>query len=153
MSVEYEIILEELGRTFGIQNLGPDEHNTCLLKLQGGIEVYVEEDTKEHYLYFCSDLGELPQGRYRELIFEAALKNNTYKPIDNGIFAFSKKEDHLVLFEKIWMVNLNGQQLHDMLMSFAEQVKKWKESIAHNEVPVIGEGISSGARGIFGLKP
>ncbi|MCB1112019.1 MAG: CesT family type III secretion system chaperone [Chlamydiales bacterium] len=154
LSGEYEAILEELGRELGIANLRPDQHNTCLLRLPGDINVYIEMEKGNDYLIIGSDFGEIPPGRYREDLFAAALKSNALPYPKVGIFAFSEKTSSLAMYDRLWCKGLNGVNVADFLAPFAEKVKIWKEAIATNEVPAVSQITTSDRQaGIFGLRP
>ncbi|MEC7838933.1 MAG: CesT family type III secretion system chaperone [Chlamydiota bacterium] len=150
---EFGALLDELGKALDIPNLTPDDNDSCLLKIEGNILVQLEMDKSSDCLLLGIDLGVLPLGRYREDLFEAALKSNSKPPPLLGIFGFSKKEDHLVIFDKLWTVNLSGERIADHLALMVKKAKIWKEAIEHSEVPVIDEITTSDHVNIFGLKP
>lgn len=146
-------LLEELGQALRLPNLQPDSNETCLLRLQNGVEVQIELDRRQNALIVGADLGELPLGRFREDLFEAALKANNDSKNPYGFFAYSQQKEHLILFDRLDLHELNGIKIADFLTPFSEKAKFWKESITNNQVPQ-GEGSGSGIkRGIFGLTP
>jgi Tir chaperone protein (CesT) family len=148
-----EALLDELGKALDIPNLAPDEHETCLLRIEGNINIQIELDKDEHYLLVVCDLGEIPLGRYRQDLMEVALKMNSLPPPLYGEFAYSNKAGHFLIFDKLWMDRLSGDQLAELIHLFREKAIVWKEAIEHNEVPVISEITTSDHVGIFGLKP
>lgn len=151
---ELGAILEELGRELRIPNLGPDEHETCLIRLESGIRVQVELLKGGEYLLIASDLGELPPGRYRIDLFEAALKTNGNDEGGPGTLGFSTRTNHLLLFEKLFLQGLTGMKVADLIGPFSQKAKIWKEAIERGAIPQIGSSSStSSGRGIFGLRP
>lgn len=153
VSNEFGYLVEELGKTLEMPNLKPDEHGTCLLRFPGQVDIYIEMDGDGDHLIFGCDFGELPPGRYREDLFEAALKSNNVEPPLHGIVAYSKQAGHLVLFERVWVHGLDGGALVDALMPFVAKAKRWKEAIGSDKIPEIGRMASPQESGIFGLKP
>lgn len=146
-------LLQELGKALSVE-LRPDEHNSCLIRFRGGLEIQIELDQQGQALLVGTDLGVVPPGRYRENLFTEALKANGMPPPRHGIFAYSRQSDHLVLFEKFSLVNLTGDKVADFLTPFMEKAKGWKEAISKNEVPVVSTTFTSHApTGMFGLRP
>jgi len=145
-------ILNELGKIINIPNLQPDENNACLLKILGTIEVQIEIDKDRDYLLLGTDFGETPPGRYTEDLMEAALKANNLKPPLHGIFGFSKKNGHFIMFDRLSIKDLNGERLAKFLDAFAQKAIVWKEAIQNDQIPVISDLTTSDhGKGMFGL--
>lgn len=146
-------ILEELGRELGIQNLGPDDNETCLLRLKNGIKIQIEILKGGNYLLIASDLGEIPPGRYRIDLFEAALTHNVSDEAGIGTLGFSKRSNHMLLFEKLSMKGLTGLKVADTIEPLSERAKLWISAIQKGEIPRLEEASTNTGHGIFGLKP
>ena len=150
----YEAILEELGRALGIAGLRPDSRNTCLIKFKDGSQVYIEMDKDADYLMIGAELTTIAPGRYRESLFAAALKSNALPYPKIGTFAYSENMNCLVMFERLWVKDLNGSQVAERLTAFIEKIRIWKSAIADSEVPTIAQMTTSDRQaGIFGLRP
>jgi hypothetical protein len=152
---KFSNLLEELGQIFKI-SLKPDKNSACALKFKNGIQVQIELDPRAENLLVISDLGQINQGRYRENVFREALKANGLPPPRNGIFAFGKKNESLVLYDTLVLEELSGQKLADFLQLFTQKAELWKNGIARGEVPsFLGNELSFGAKGapsgMFGL--
>lgn len=148
---ELGALLKELGDTLHILNLQPDENNTCLLKIQGKIEVQIESDKDSDYLLIGTDFGETSPGRFTEELMEAALKANNLPPPLHGIFGYSQKNGHFIMFDRLWTKELNGEKLAKFLDAFAQKAIIWKEAIQHDQIPVIDTLTTSDHSGMFGL--
>lgn len=147
-------ILEELGTILKL-TLAPDANNACLIKFKTGMNVRMEFDGAQEKIIVVSELGTPPLGRFRENLFREALKSNGLPPPKNGIFAYSKRSDALVLYSTISMADLSGQKLADFLQPFMQKADLWRSGIANNEVPsFMGNELSFGPSGggMFGLK-
>ncbi len=153
VATDLSIILEDLGKTLDIPNLAPDENETCLIRLKNGIEVQIEKSREGNSLILGSDLGEIPPGKYRENIFEAALINNTHNIPRSGLLSYSLPVEHLIIFDMLPFKDLNGIVLADFLDVFSEKIKMWQDAIEHNEMPIVASDTISSSQGIFGLKP
>lgn len=153
----FESLLHELGEALKIDNLSADANNTCLLQFnEHDLQVQIEPYQKGDFLLICSDLGNVPRGRYREDVFREALKTNGLAPPRHGIFAFSEQTDHLVLYALLSMRELNGEKIAAFLTTFIEKGSAWKQAIASGVVPVANTMRTSraaGPTGMFGLRP
>ena len=87
---KFDNLIQELGTVLKIK-LKPDKNNACLLRFKNGMQIQLEADSRSEKLILASDLGQIPQGRFRENIFREALKANGLPPPRNGIFAYGKK--------------------------------------------------------------
>lgn len=148
-------LLQELGQVMGIPDLHPDRHNACLIKFPDGLEVQMELDGQGLELTMASNLGVLPPGKYRENVFREAMRANGMPLPLMGVFAYSKKADSLVLFQRVPTKDLSGDKINTALLPFLEKARYWKETITNNEIPQVSSVYTSTGRpgGIFGLKP
>lgn len=147
-------ILQELGKLLEIPDLHPDRNHSCLIKLKNGQSIQLELDRGGHFLILGADLGEVPPGKYRENLFKEALKANEMPYPLHGILAYSKKSEHLILFEKLYARELNGEKVFAALTPFAEKALIWEEALKHNDIPVLSQVQSPGrSSGMFGLRP
>lgn len=146
-------VLAELSAILKLK-LAPDKNNACLIKFKSGLSIHMEFDAGAEQVVIVSELGTPPLGRFRENLFREALKSNGLPPPKNGIFAYSKKNDALVLYSSVPMANLSGQKLADLLAPFMQKADLWRVGIEKNEVPsFLGNELSFGTHGtgMFGL--
>ncbi len=149
----YETLLEEVGGILGV-SLYPDSNNSCLVKLESGLEVQLEMDRTGNNFIVGVDLGPVPPGQYREQLFKEALRSNGFPPPRLGVFAFSETNGHVVLFESLPAQQLNGEQVAFTLAPLAEKALKWQEAISTGEVPLVeSQPTSGGSIGMFGMRP
>jgi hypothetical protein len=146
-----EILLNEVGKSLNIPDLHPDRNNSCLINMPEGIQIQLEQNPRTEDFIIGADLGQVPQGRYREDLFREALKANGKPFPQHGILAYSSKNDHLVLYETFHKHDLRGDQIADEIPHFVEKAKIWKESMEKGEIPVVG-GMKT-SMGMFGLRP
>ncbi|MEI8125220.1 MAG: CesT family type III secretion system chaperone [Parachlamydiaceae bacterium] len=147
-------LLEELAKSLKINHLEPDQNNSCLINLKNGQKIQVELDRSGNYLVIGADLGTVSPGKYRENLFKEALKANGMPYPLNGILAYSKRTDHLVLFTKISVKDLRGEQIAIVIPPFVEKALIWSEAIKRGEMPSLSQVKTSGASsGMFGLRP
>lgn len=146
-------MLQELSKALNIPDLHPDSNNCCLIKFKTGLQVQLELDRTSSALLAIVDLGQVPNGRYRESLFGEALKSNGLPPPRYGIFAYSKQADRFIYFEKFELQSLNGTKLAESMKPFLEMAKLWKDSIAKGNVPIVSAETNQSPPGIFGLRP
>jgi len=149
-------LLQELGPAIEASELHPDRNNSCLITLVSGIQIQLELDKSGQFLVLGCDLGPIQeQVKYRENLFREALKSNEQPHPNHGLLAYSKKTDHLVLFEKINIRELTGDKIAAEITPFTEKAAVWSDAIKRGDVPMISQGFTTGGRGpgMFGLRP
>lgn len=150
----FESLLQEVGQSLGGLTLKPDENNSCLINLPTGISIQMDLDPSSEFFIVGADIGSIPLGKYRGEVFCQALKANDTPFPRNGIFAYSKQNDHLILFEKLSVIELTGEKILSFLVPLSKKALIWKLAIAQGEVPVIESKQEAGQSlgGLFGLK-
>lgn len=148
-------ILQELAHSMEIADLHPDRNNSCLIRLKNDLQIQLELDRSGEFMIIGSDLGDVPPGKYREVLFREALKANGMQTPLNGILAYSQKSNHLVIYEKLHIKDLNGEKIAAAITPFSEKANAWKDALARGEVPALNQVYSSESRssGMFGLRP
>lgn len=146
------ILLQELGQALGISDLHPDSNSSCLIRLQNGLIIQLEFDKGGHFLILGADLGTVPPGKYRENLFREALKANDMPHPLHGILCYSRKSDHLVLYEKISLKDISGVKIAAEITPFTEKAFLWSEALLRNDIPAINQMFTSQKPGgMFGL--
>ena len=149
----FSSILAEIGQALGVSNLHPDQTNSCLIKFPSGVSIQINMDGRGEALIIGSELGIVQPGRYRENVFREALKANGMPPPLNGILAFSKKADKLILFEKVPIKDFHIEIIRMMMPDFLEKAKTWRDALARGDVPAgANASSSSSSSGMFGLR-
>jgi hypothetical protein len=153
----FDSLLQELGKALKIEDLRLDDVNTCLIKFDTGLLVYIEPYKKSDFMLISTNIGELPGGRYREDVFREALKSNGLSNIgQHGIFAYSEQSNRLILFGLLSLRELNGEKIAAFLYPFMEKALVWKNTIESGNVPVadtMKTSRTSGPIGMFGMRP
>lgn len=146
-------LLDELGKILQMP-LAPDSNNSCLIKFKEGVTIQLEMDRgNNQFLIIGSDLGAIPAGKYRENLFQEALKANGMPSPRYGTFAYSKQADHLILFEMMNLQEITGGKIAEFLPFFIEKAKVWSQALTKGEIPIVASVYTSRPTGLFGLKP
>lgn len=150
----FGLLLQDVGKLLQIPKLEPDVNNSCLINFPGQISIQMEIDRSGGHLILGCDVGTLPPGRYRELVFREALRSNGLPPPHFGEFSYSKPADKLMLIQQIPMKDINGDKIISVINPMLEKAKYWKETIARGDIPSIAtvSTASKGGAGMFGLK-
>lgn len=152
----FDSLLQELGEAMEIEDLHLDANNTCLIRFQSGLEVYIEPYEKDEFMLISTDLELVPAGRYREEVYREALKANELSNKHPGVFGHSEQSDHLILFGMLSLRELNGEKIATFLYPFIEKAERWKIAIQNGDVPLadtMTTGRPAGPGGLFGLRP
>ncbi len=149
----FSALLSELGQALELSNLHPDRNNTCQLHFRDGLDLWLQVDEEKRVLIMLADLGRMPGGAQRTALYRAALKDNGRPPPRNGIFAYSREADSLVLFKFLPLQNLRGDQVAEALMPMMEKANVWRTAIANGEVPNVETVRTSDRMGLFGMRP
>jgi hypothetical protein len=149
---QYGNLLEELGKLIGIPDLHPDANNSCLLKFENEVSARIEM-FKSGFLIIAADLDVPTPGKYRETLFEEALKANGLPHPRYGTLAFRKKNDHLMLFDTFSLDTISPTKIAQFLPPFVEKASIWKEAIAKGNIPTVSSSGTVKSSGMFGLAP
>lgn len=143
---KFEDLLKELSDLMG-SPLVPDSKSTCLLVFQNEVKIQLELDRTEEYLIIGARLGELPAGKFREMMLIEALKSN--RDTEAGVLAFSLKKKELVLCDKKLFESISATSLFDLLKKMSEKGEVWQTALKNGRVPALQS--SSPHPSIFGL--
>lgn len=147
-------LLKELGEKIGIPNLEPTSNNNLTLTLKGNNDVVLQQHKTQPYLIISFEIAEIPAGRYRENILREALKFNGLNQLHKGVFAFSKKNQKLFLFEMLPLEEISADQVNTIMQSLSEKVTVWKEALQRGDIPNIGNtSQAQSGGGLFGIRP
>lgn len=150
----FESLLQDVGKAFHL-TLKPDANNSCLFRIPPGVSIQMEIDRKRDCFVIGADLGPIPVGKYRENLFQEALRANGMPPPQYGIFAYSRQNDHFILHTLIPVKEITGERLVEYLPHFAEKAWNWKNAIDRGEIPQVVDTSAEAKApfGIFGVKP
>lgn len=147
----FEELINELGIEYEI-TLHPDRLGCA--KLQFGEDLYVqlECDAHQENLLMATFICELPPGKFRENILRDALKSNGPFPID-GTLAYSDRNNQLVLFSYIRLINLSGKKLAELLNNFLTKMENWRTGVETGHTSHLTTSESKPPSNIFNIKP
>lgn len=127
-------LLSELGQLVNVP-LHPDQSGGCSFNIDNKITITLQgEDDKETVL-ICAFIGELPPpGKFREIMLEAMLKENG-SPYRFSHFGYSKRKSQVALFDRLILLQLNGDSLADFIERFIQKALFWRTALETGELP------------------
>ncbi|HAZ15440.1 MAG TPA: hypothetical protein DCY54_02200 [Parachlamydiales bacterium] len=148
---DFHRLMEDLGKLLDI-TLIPDKHHACVLNFEDEISVQLEADSSRHALTLATIIGEIPAGKFRELMLSMGLKYNALYP-RAGTFAYRTNENQLVFFFQLPLENLQPETIEEALPPFIEKAKVWKESLSRGAIPPLEAPEAKKKPSLFDLKP
>lgn len=134
----YSTLLQEISSALGdVLRLEPDENNSCVIVFPGDLRVQLEPDSQQNSLLILTELGELAAGKYREEVLYEGLRANDQRPPRYGNFAYHPKRNQLVLWERLPLKNLRGQEVASFLGFFVIKALECQKAISSNMLPAI----------------
>jgi len=113
---QFQNVIRDLGALTAAP-LHVDEDFRCVMNINGEIDVFLEPNERDHVLQIGCKLCQLFQGPFRERIFKQTLITNGSEEKQFGYFAFSSKNQRLILYAIKFLPDLNGTDLADFLES------------------------------------
>lgn len=148
----YSALISDLSKALHV-NLSPDIQNACILKLKDNLQIVIEPDVLGEKLLIVIEIGSPPPGDYRKNLFKEALKSNGLPPPKNGIFAYSAKNDSLLLTEQVSLEDISAPQLLLLFKTLIQIARVWKTAIEQTEVPSYrSTEVTFGTLSILGTK-
>lgn len=132
MHDSFSYLLDELAKVLHL-SLHVDQVGACSILLPQDFLVQLQPDSAKEELFLFSKLAPLPPGRFREEVLKEALKANTDKDPQAGIFAYLEKTNHLVLFQSYPLIILNGERLAAFFANFRLLGMQWRTAILQGQ--------------------
>ncbi len=143
-------ILFDLGKEVGIE-LYPDTNRLCQLNFNDEFHLQLQLEEAKEQLLIAAFLCDVPAGKYREKLFNAALIHNHDFP-HFGTLAYSERNNQLTLFQYLPVQDLTGEKLFKFLSEFIEMGKSWRDAV-ENGRPLPTQTKKGNNDSMFGLKP
>lgn len=150
VNTQFGAILKELESFFKCP-LEPDQNDSCLIHMGIGVSLQIELDRYGFLLIGCR-VATLQMSRNRDNLMTQALKSNDANLPSSGVFGFSQKTNHLILFLRVDPSLTSIREILALLPPFITKAKKWTDAIAKGETPTIESALpSKTSSGMFGL--
>ena len=150
---QLEQLVQGLGEIFQIP-LHVDRNHACAIQIKKGLIIQLQTDIAQELLVITSQIIELPPGKFRENVLQAAMRSNGKKDPLIGIFSYVPKSNQLFLFQKYPFDILTSERLANLLVPFMDMAEHWRDAIGAGRAgPIDLPPPSSSTAGPFGLKP
>jgi hypothetical protein len=153
MARTFEELLDALSKRIEIP-MNLDRNDACRMNVDNKIPIQIELNRHTGFVVVCSEVADIPPGRYREDLFRATLIENGKDFPRFGDFSFSEKTNLLILQESLPLDTIDDEGFTNYLLVFIDKARKWQDAIERGSTPEQGEiSDSPGPAGMFGLKP
>jgi Tir chaperone protein (CesT) family len=140
MREQFAALIRELGEIM-LLPLELDANEACFLIIDDVFPIQLEYDIDSDSCLIVSFVGELPAGKYREMVLEGGLLENIQNPAF-GIFSYIRERNELTIYKSLPMSNLNAESLAGFLGDYIERGMEWQRAIRNgNPLPRVAKPI------------
>ena len=147
---KFAIVLADLGALVDVP-LHPDASRSCALFVNNSMHLRLQEEENKDRILIGAFIGELPPGKFREILLKETLKENNLFP-RIGTFAYSPRNNQLTFFSYAPLPNLSGDALADILQLFLDRAFSWKTALETGQLPTRGTNLQKTGPSIFDIK-
>ncbi|HPE84799.1 MAG TPA: CesT family type III secretion system chaperone [Chlamydiales bacterium] len=126
--MSFHDLIYQLSEKFGTE-LAVDSNGACQFIVDNTIALQLEPDPSEEHLLVASPIFELPPGKFRQEVLEAALAANANPVPPLATLCYSQQTSALILFAYLSMKNLHIDALSDYLSHFLAIALDWKNAL------------------------
>lgn len=130
---KFAAVLADLASLIDVP-LRPDHNRSCSLNVNQVMHVQLQEEENKDRVLIGAFIGELPPGKFREILLKETLKENNLFP-RIGTFAYSPRNNQLVFFTYARLSPLTGDLLADILEMFLDRAFSWKTALQTGQIP------------------
>jgi hypothetical protein len=146
----FAILLDDLAELLTIP-LHPDHLRCCSLYINNAIHIQLQEEENKDRILISAFIGELPPGKFREILLKETLKENNLFP-RIGTFCYSARNNQLSFFTYASMPGLRGDLLADLLELFLDYVFSWKIALETGQIPPRGSHLQKIGPSLFDIR-
>lgn len=131
--------------------LYPDSKRACRLSINSQLHIQIEEREEKDRILVATMICEIPPGKFRETVLRETLKENALYP-RLGTFAYSDRNNKLVLYSYVYYIDLTGENFADFLETFIEKAFTWKTAVETGQLPTRGQTFQKTGPSIFDIQ-
>lgn len=146
----FAILLNDLANLIDVP-LHPDHLRCCSLYVNNAMHVQLKEEENKDRILIAAFIGELPPGKFREILLKETLKeNNLISRV--GVFCYSPRNNQLAFFTYVPMAGLRGDLLADILEIFLDRAFSWKTALDTGQIPTRGHNLHKSGPSVFDIQ-
>jgi hypothetical protein len=150
MMDKFAILLADLSALIDVE-LHPDHNRCCALNVNNVMHVQLQEEENKDRILIGAFLGELPPGKFREILLKETLKeNNLFSRV--GVFCYSPRNNQLAFFSYFPLSTLTANLLADSLEAFLDRAFSWKTALETGQIPARGTNLQKTGPSIFDIQ-
>ncbi len=147
---KFAAVLADLAALIDVP-LQPDHNRSCSLNVNNAMHVQLQEEENKDRILIGAFVGELPPGKFREILLKETLKeNNLYPRV--GTFSYSPRNNQLAFFTYVLLPTLTGDILADILEIFLDRAFSWKTALETGQIPSRGTNLQKTGPSIFDIQ-
>ena len=147
---KFAIVLADLGSLVDVP-LHPDHNRSCSINVNNVMHLQLQEEENKERILLAAFFGELPPGKFREILLKETLKENNLFP-RIGTFAYSPRNNQMVFFTYAALPTLTGDKLADVLELFLDRAFSWKTALETGQIPSRGANLQKTGPSIFDIQ-
>lgn len=147
---KFAIVLSELATLVDVP-LHPDHNRCCAINVNSVMHVKLQEEENKERILIGAFIGELPPGRFREILLKETLKENNLFP-RIGTFCYSPRNNQLAFFTYVPLPTLTGDILADIFETFLDRAFSWKTALETGQIPSRGANLQKTGPSIFDIQ-
>jgi hypothetical protein len=146
----FAMVLADLAALVDVP-LHPDHNRSCSLNVNNAMHIQLHEEENKERILISAFVGELPPGKFREILLKDTLKeNNLYPRV--GTFCYSPRNNQLAFFTYVLLPTLTGDILADILEIFLDRAFSWKTALETGQIPSRGMNLQRMGPSIFDIQ-
>jgi hypothetical protein len=146
----FATLLAELSSLVDVP-LQPDHKRGCSINVNNAMHIQLQEEESRDRILIGAFIGELPPGKFREILLIEVLKENNLFP-RVGTFAYSPRNNQLAFFTYALLPTLTGELLADILEIFLDRAFSWKTALETGQIPSRGANLQKTGPSIFDIQ-
>ncbi len=128
--MEFEQLLERFRKDTGLENLAPDDTDTCTF-LVDEMKVSLMHIAEGGRLLLFAEVGELPDGGCPALAMAALKANYLFRGTSGATLAVRPDSSMLFLNQSMLLENLSYDDFVQAISDFVDTIEEWQKMIAN----------------------
>lgn len=132
-SFDKQAFLTQVAEKLSLE-LNPDVKDGFILFFENTYKIQIE--FLEEMILLSSIIGEILPSKFREKVFEDAMKSN-FKSASSGILGFFDHQKHLILMLSYPIIPPNPDEFASLLDAFIKKAKDWTEGLKNSNTRLL----------------
>ncbi|MBC6444379.1 MAG: type III secretion system chaperone [Alphaproteobacteria bacterium GM202ARS2] len=126
-----DVLLAELGKSIGLDELYFDDNDGCLLQFDDTITLLLLYESRQDFLYLFSFVQELPAENKEKVLRRLMEANYRWTETEGATLSLNPGEDNVVMTLQLSAVGLDLSVLEDTIGRFVDSVERWSKYLVN----------------------